>query len=76
MEGINTFRKDWLGKWRGRVAIYVREYLGCMELCLRMGEEPAESLWMRIKEQNSMGDIVVGVCYRLPDQEGEADEAF
>lgn len=41
-----------------------------------MGEEPAESLWMRIKEQNSMGDIVVGVCYRLPDQEGEADEAF
>lgn len=76
MEGINAFRKDWLGKWGGRVAIYVREYLGCMELCLWMGEEPAESLWMRIKEQNSMGDIVVGVCYRLPDQEGEADEAF
>jgi len=29
----------------------------------------------RIKEQISMGDIVMGVCYRLPDQEEQADEA-
>lgn len=30
---------------------------------------------MRIKEQANMGDITVGVCYRLLDQE-EIDEAF
>lgn len=35
---------------------------------LMMDEEPAEDLWVRIKEQTSMGDTVVGVCYRLPDQ--------
>jgi len=32
-------------------------------------EEPTKSFWVRIKEQTSMGDIVVGVCYRLLDQE-------
>ena len=30
----------------------------------------------RIKEQTSMGDIVMGVCYRLPDREEQADEAL
>lgn len=73
MEGYKIFRKDGLGRQGGRVAVYVREYQGCMKFCLWMCDEPAESLWMKIKEQNSMGDIVVGVCYRLPAQ---ADEAF
>ena len=41
-----------------------------------MGDEPTESLWVRIKEQNNIGDIVVGVCYRPPDQEEQVDEAF
>lgn len=35
-----------------------------MELCLRMGDKPTESLWVRMKEPTNMGDIVVGVCYR------------
>jgi len=29
---------------------------------LRVGEEPTESLKIRIKEQTTMGDIAVGVC--------------
>lgn len=41
---------------------------GCMELCLGKGEEPTESLWVRIKEQTTVGDIVVGFCYSPPDQ--------
>ena len=35
-----------------------------------------ESLWVRIKGQAHTGDITVGVYYRPPDQEEEADEAF
>lgn len=27
-----------------------------------VGEEPTESLWVRITEQTRMGDIAVGVC--------------
>ncbi|GAB0188073.1 hypothetical protein GRJ2_001272600 [Grus japonensis] len=34
-----------------------------------MGEEPTESLWVRIKGRAGTGDIIVGVCYRPPDQE-------
>ena len=33
-------------------------------------------MWVRIKERSSIGDTVVGVCYRPPDQEDEMDEAF
>ena len=40
-----------------------------MEICLGMDEEPTESLWVRIKEKTGKGDIVVSICYRLPDQE-------
>lgn len=33
-------------------------------------------LGVRIKEKTGMGIIVVGVCYRLPDQEEQVHEAF
>lgn len=33
-------------------------------------------LWVKIKEQISVGSTVVGVCYRLPDQKEQMDEAF
>jgi len=39
------------------------------------GEERVERLWVRIKRQACMGDTVVGVYYKLPDQEQEVDEA-
>ena len=41
-----------------------------------MEGEQVESLWVKIKGQPNMGDTVVGVCYRPPDQEEEVDEAF
>lgn len=41
-----------------------------------MVDEPAESLWVRVKEKTHRGDIVVGVYYRLPDQEEQGDEAL
>ncbi|GAB0180505.1 hypothetical protein GRJ2_000515800 [Grus japonensis] len=41
-----------------------------------MDEEPTESLWVRIKGTAGAGDIIVGVCYRPPDQGDQVDEAF
>ena len=30
---------------------------------IALEKEPIENVWVRIKEQTSMGDTVVGVCY-------------
>jgi len=32
-------------------------------------EELTESLWVRVKGMAGERDIVVGICYRMPDQE-------
>jgi len=47
-----------------------------MELGLGKDEEPTDSLWIRIKGRAGTGDILVGVCYRPPGQEDQADEAL
>ena len=53
----------------------MREQRECMVLSLGTDEEPAESLWVRIRGQINMGNVVVVVYCRPPDWE-EADEAF
>jgi len=45
-------------------------------LCLGMGDEPAEGLWISTKKRTGMGDIVVHVCHRPSDQEEQVVEAF
>ncbi|PKU49359.1 glycerol kinase [Limosa lapponica baueri] len=60
----------------GRVTLYVREQLECIELSLGADEERVESLWVMIIGQANMRDTVVGVHYRPPDQDGEGHEAF
>ncbi|GAB0207584.1 hypothetical protein GRJ2_003224100 [Grus japonensis] len=76
MEGYRLFRKDRQGRQGGGIALYVNDQLECMELHLGMEEEPTERLWVRIKGRAGAGDIIVGVCYRPPDQGDRADEAF
>lgn len=46
-----------------------------MDLCLGLGEEPSERFWAVTKEQSAMGDIAVGICCWLPDQEEQVHEA-
>jgi len=76
MEGDRLLRKDRQGR-RGRgLTVYVNDQLECMELRLGLNEEPTESLWVRIKGRSGTGDIIVGVCYRPPDQEDQADKAL
>lgn len=64
---------DKLGRWGGKVALYMEEQVEYMELCWR--DEPAERLWVRISGQTNTVNSV-GVSYRPPSQEKEADEAF
>lgn len=40
------------------------------------GNQTTESLGVRQKAQTSAGDIVMGVCYRLPHQEEAVHDAF
>lgn len=54
----------------------VPDQLELTELHLGMGEEETTSLWVRIKVRAGAGGIVVGVCYRSPKQEYEADESL
>ncbi|PKU48789.1 mitochondrial fission process protein 1 [Limosa lapponica baueri] len=74
MEGYKLFRRDRQGRRGGGVALYVREDYECVELT--EGNGRVECLWVRIKGRASKADIVVGVCYRPPNQDVEVDEMF
>ena len=76
MEDYRLFRRDRQGRRGGGVALYVRNWVDCEELCLRNSHNQVESLWVKIKDQSSKGHVMVGVCYRPPDQEEAVDEAF
>ena len=69
MEGYRLLRKDRTDRRGGRVTLHVGDQLERLELRLGMDEEPTESLWVRMKGRAGTGDIIVGVCYRPPDQE-------
>lgn len=71
MEGHRLFRKDRQRRRGGGVSLHVNDPMECTELCLGMDEGPSESLQVRIKGRARTGDIIVRVCYRLPDQQGQ-----
>ncbi|KAG6928006.1 hypothetical protein G0U57_008907, partial [Chelydra serpentina] len=75
MDGYKLFRKDRQGRKGGGVALYVREQYDCSELQYETAEKP-ESLWITFRSVSNKGNVVVGVCYRPPDQGDEVDEAF
>ena len=62
------------GSRGGGVALYVRECFDCLEL--DVGEDRVECLWVRIRGKANKASIMVGVCYRPPNQDEEADEIF
>ena len=41
-----------------------------------MDEELTKILWVDIKGRTGTGDIIVGVCYRPPNQDDQEDEAL
>ncbi|KAK4823680.1 hypothetical protein QYF61_005651 [Mycteria americana] len=74
MDGYKLFRRDRRGRRGGGVALYIRESLDSLELndC----DDRVECLWVRIRGKANKADIVVGVCYRPPNQDEETDELF
>ncbi|KAJ7408586.1 hypothetical protein WISP_119733 [Willisornis vidua] len=56
------------------VALHVRESLDYVEL--EISNDKVECLWTRIKGKANKADILVGVCYRPPNQDDEGDELF
>lgn len=41
-----------------------------------MDDELPGNLWVGISRQTKTGSAVVGVCYRLPDQEEAAEDFY
>ncbi|PKU32378.1 mitochondrial fission process protein 1 [Limosa lapponica baueri] len=74
LDGYKLFRRDRQGRRRGGVALYVRECYECQEL--NDGDNRVECLWVRIRGRANKADIVVGVCYRLTNQDVEVNEIF
>ncbi|KAK4816845.1 hypothetical protein QYF61_023967 [Mycteria americana] len=74
MDGYKLFRRDRRGRTGGGVALYVRECPDSLEL--DDGDDRVECLWVRIRGKVNKADIVVGVCYRPPNQDEETDELF
>ncbi|KAK4810944.1 hypothetical protein QYF61_013352 [Mycteria americana] len=74
MNGYKLFRRDRRGRRGGGVALYIRECLDSLEL--NDGDDRVECLWVRIRGKANKAGIVVGVCYRPPNQDEETDELF
>ena len=73
-DGYKLFRRDRQGRRGGGVALYVRECFDCLEL--NDGNDKVECLWVRIRGKANKADILVGVCYRPPNQDEETDEVL
>ena len=56
------------------VTLYVRECFSVVEL--RARNDKFESPWVRIRERANKADILVGVCYRLSNQDEETDKVL
>ena len=74
MDGYKLFRRDRQGRKGGGVVLYIKDCFDVEEL--GVGDDKVECLWVRIRRKACRGDILVGVCYRPPNQDEEMDEAF
>ncbi|XP_054058617.1 UPF0462 protein C4orf33 homolog isoform X2 [Rissa tridactyla] len=74
MNGYKLFRRDRQGRRGGGVSLYIRECFDCIEL--DSSDDKVECLWVRLKGKGNTGDVVLGVCYRRPDQDEDTDEVF
>ncbi|GAB0202630.1 hypothetical protein GRJ2_002728600 [Grus japonensis] len=74
MDGYKLFRRDRQGRRGSGVALYVRECFDCIEL--KDCDDKVKCLWVRMRGKANKADILLGVCYRPPNQDEEADEAF
>ncbi|PKU46094.1 mitochondrial fission process protein 1 [Limosa lapponica baueri] len=74
MNGYKLLRRNRQGSKGRSVALYIRECFDCIEL--DSSDKEVGCLWERMKGKANKGDFVLGVCYRPPNQDEQADEAF
>jgi len=73
-DGYKLFRRDRQGRRDRVVALYVRECFDCLEL--DDGDNRVECSWVRIRAKANTVDTMMGVSYRPPNQDEEANEIF
>ncbi|KAK4828820.1 hypothetical protein QYF61_000877 [Mycteria americana] len=61
MNGYRLFRKDKQGRRGGRIALYVKENLECIEFNYGDCRSPIECRWVKIRRIVSKGDLTAGV---------------
>ncbi|RMC22386.1 hypothetical protein DUI87_00700 [Hirundo rustica rustica] len=69
--GYKLFRRDRKGRRGGGVALYIKQTFDTVGVETK--EDGVECLWVRIKGKANKADILLGVCYRPPNQEEEVD---
>ncbi|RMC09666.1 hypothetical protein DUI87_13452 [Hirundo rustica rustica] len=74
LNGYKLFRRDRQGRRGGGVALYIKQTFDTVEIETK--EDGVECLWERIKGKANKADILLGVCYRPPNQEEEVDNLF
>ena len=74
MDDYKLFRMDRQGRKGGGVALYIKDCFDVEEL--GSGNDKVECLWVRIRRKACGGNILMGVCYRPPNQDEEMSEAF
>jgi len=74
MDGYKLFRRYRQGKRGGGVALRVRDCFDCIELgdC----DDKVRCLWVKMRGKANKADILLGVCYRPPNQDEEVSEFF
>ncbi|KAK4816220.1 hypothetical protein QYF61_013458 [Mycteria americana] len=70
MDGYKLFRRDRQGRRGGGMALFLRDYFSCVELSNY--DDKVESLWVRMRGKANKADILLGVCYRPPNQDKES----
>ena len=73
IDGYQLLRRDKAGKavvW----PFYVKKKCKCLEI--NDGDDMVESLLVRIKGKASKTDVIVGVCYRPPNQDEKVDKTL
>ena len=74
MDSYRLFRSERQDRQGGGTALYVKEELDCTALAV--GNDMVESLCVRIRGKSNKVDVVVGIYYRSPGQDGDTDVLF
>ena len=71
---VGDFGKSACKAHVGSPDLYIRDSFNCIELndC----DDKVECLWVKMRGKANKADILLGVCYRPPNQDEEVDEVF